>query len=399
MDAGKRHHALVVRAQDGHYSRPLRFETNRQGFEHAVEFIKTFVGFPYQAAATLVGIEFAGYYGFTFAHFLHELTFPIVNVLPSHTKRWKEVMHRQPLKTDEKDSVSIADLVLNGHYVQFPFLEQEYAELRFLTSSRERLTMQRRAVISRLRSILDIVFPEFDTIFPTLTTKTPLALLHAHPGPVAILQASKRKIVHLLRTQSRNHLGVSKYLQLAAAARHTVALTNAQGAMRDEIPLLIERLWLYDQQIKYLNQRMVAGIETMPAAAALLTIPHVAPVTAAVFLGCVGDPRSYDSSRQIIALAGLTLVERSSGMSRGRQRISKRGRPVLRKFAHLFAVRSVQKDGLLRARFEALLSRNGGRKIPALTALSRYGLRLMYAVARSERPFTSTPPLAKTGDE
>lgn len=173
VDAGKRHHALVVRTQDGRYSRPLRFETNRQGFEHAVEFVKAFVGFPYHASATLVGIEFAGYYGFTFAHFLHELAFPIVNVLPSHTKRWKEVMHRQPLKTDEKDSVSIADLVLNGHYVRFPFLEREYAELRFLTSSRERLTLQRRAVISRLRSILDIVFPEFDTIFPVLTSKTP----------------------------------------------------------------------------------------------------------------------------------------------------------------------------------------------------------------------------------
>src|SRR5690606_25592711 len=59
----------------------------------------------------LVGIEFAGTYGFTFAHFLHQQGFPVVSVLPAHTKKWKEVVHNQNLKTDAKDDVGITDLV------------------------------------------------------------------------------------------------------------------------------------------------------------------------------------------------------------------------------------------------------------------------------------------------
>jgi transposase len=133
-------------------------------------------------------------------------------------------------------------------------------------------------------------------------------------------------------------------------------------------------------------------IAQLPAGQALLTIPNVAPVTAAVFLGSIGDPRAYDSSREVIALAGLTLVERSSGVLKGEKRISKRGRPVLRKHAHMFAVRSVHRGGIFRREYEAILARNGHRTIPALTAIARRWLRLFYAVARSERAWTPEPP-------
>jgi len=57
-----------------------------------------------------------------------------------------------------------------------------------------------------------------------------------------------------------------------------------------------------------------------------LSIPKVAAVTAAVFLGSIGDPRAYDAGAQIVRVAGLSLVERSSGVLHGTKRISKRGR-------------------------------------------------------------------------
>lgn len=101
---------------------------------------------------------------------------------------------------------------------------------------------------------------------------------------------------------------------------------------------------------------------------------------------------TYDSARQILALAGLTLVERSSGIRTGEKRISKRGRSVLRKHAHMFAVRSVQRGGIFRVAYEALLARNGHRTIPALTAMARRGLRRFFAVARSERSWTREAP-------
>src|SRR5690606_9600476 len=139
--------------------------------------------------------------------FLHLRGFPVVNVLPSDTKRWKEVMHHQALKTDAKDALGITDLTSQGHFVNFAFLEPSYAELRYLVSTRERLGLQRRAAIARLKRTLELVFPEFERLFPRIHTPTPLALVAAFPGPDALLAAHRRQVLAVLKRASRNHLG------------------------------------------------------------------------------------------------------------------------------------------------------------------------------------------------
>lgn len=397
VDAGKFRHAMVVRVRGRPDSKPLLFDTTRPGFDQAVAAVRAMLP-PGAEGEVLVGVEFAGAYGFTFAHYLHALgtvsgvRFGVVSVLPMHTKRWKEVTHRQPLKTDAKDAAGIADLAGQGHYVGFPFLAPAYAELRHLLSARERLTVLRRGVLSRLRSTLDVVFPEFGTVFGSLARPTARAVLAAFPGPQAVLAAKPLHLRRVLRAASHNHGVKETYAKLVEAARTTVALPVAQGALAAEVPLLVGRLDLYEAQLKTLEALMAERLDRLDAARALLTVPKVAPVTAAAFLGSLGDPRAYSSAQEVLALAGLTLVERSSGVHQGERRISKRGRPVLRKHAHLFAVRSVMTGGLFRAEYQALLARNGGKAAPALTAVARRGLRLFFSVARRGTPWTPDAP-------
>lgn len=401
VDAGKFRHAMVVRVRGRADARPVLFPTTRPGFDEAVAAIRALVLQHLDAdvqGEVLVGVEFAGAYGFTFAHYLHalgkveRLHFGVVSVLPMHTKRWKEVTHRQPLKTDAKDAVGIADLAAQGHFVGFPFLAPAYAELRHLLSAREKLSTLRRGLVSRLRSSLDVVFPEFGTVFGTPAKPTARAVLAAFPGPQALLAAKPLHVRRVLKAASHNHGVKETYAKLIEAARTTVALPVAQGALAAELPLLVGRLELYEAQLKVLEALMGERLDGLAPARALLTIPKVAPVTAAAFLGSLGDPQAYTSAQEVLALAGLTLVERSSGVHQGEKRISKRGRPVLRKHAHLFAVRSVQTGGLYRAEYEALLARNGGKAAPALTAIARRGLRLCFSVARRGTPWTPDGP-------
>ena len=77
-----------------------------------------------------------------------------------------------------------------------------------------------------------------------------------------------------------------------------------------------------------------------------------------------------------------------------RERLSKRGLPLLRKHAFMLALRSVRRDGIFRAEFEAMLERNGGKRKKAVVSLSRRMLRLMYSVARERRRYTAEPPQA-----
>jgi len=386
VDAGKFTHTLVVRPTGGVDSRPITCPVTREGFTTALAAIRRAV--PEATPANiLVGIEFAGSYGFTFAHCLHAEGFPVVSVLAAHTKKWKEVAYTQALKTDAKDAAVIADLVAQGKFVGFAFLARPYAELRYLVSAREHVATLRCAAITRRIAVLDVVFPEFARLFDDVAKPTALAVLNAFPGPTALLTAPKRQVLHVLKVASRNHLGRTRYDALVTAAHETLGLAGAQGVLKDEIPLIIARIELCNAQLATLKARMIATMQDLPEATALLTIPWVAPVTAATFLGCIGDPKAYTSSGQILKLAGLSLVEHSSGVTQGRRRLSKRGKPVLRRQAFMFALRGVHRDGLFRAEFERLLRNNGGKKLPALAAISRKALKLLFRVARECRPY------------
>jgi transposase len=391
VDAGKYSHTLVVRPKDQPDSKPVTFATTRADFDRAVATIHALAPGA-RPEDMLVGIEFAGSCGHTLAHYLHQRGFPVVSVLPADTKRWKETAHGIPLKTDAKDALGITDLVWQGKFVGFPFLQPAYAELRALVNARDRLVVLRKAALTRIKSNLHTVWPEFERIFPNFTKKTPLTILEAFPGPEELRGATKARVMKVLATASRGHLGEERYQTLREAAKHTLALPHARETLKGEIRAQIAQFRLYEAQLAELEARMAAALAPLPEAAALQTIPNVAPVTAAVFLGSIGDPRSYSSGREILRVAGLTLVEKSSGLHRGRQRISKRGRPSLRQMAYMFAVRSIRQDGLYRREYEALYARNGGKGTKALVAVMRSALCLMFAVARDQRRFTAAPP-------
>jgi transposase len=202
-----------------------------------------------------------------------------------------------------------------------------------------------------------------------------------------MLAAPRAELLALIVSVSRNHLGAATLVQLQDAARTSLALPLARGAPTRELPYVVEQIRLLDRQIAAVERDMATAAGRLPETDALLTIPGVRTVTAATFLGTVGDVRAYDCARQVVRLAGLSLVESSSGIHQGVRRLSKRGRPVLRRHAYLLALRSVRTNGLLRPRFDAMVARNGGLKMKAVAALSRVALRLMYAVARDRRPF------------
>lgn len=391
VDAGKYSHSLVVRPRGTADQKPLTFATTRAGYDGVIEHIRDRA--PGAAPAdVLVGIEFAGCYGFTLAHYLDRLGYQVVSVLPASTKQWKHVVHGQALKTDPKDALVITDLLAQGQFVNFPFLAAPYADLRYLAAARERLSLRRRCVISQVRTLLQLVFPEFEALFPNMLKKTPLALLHAYPGPEDLLAAPRRNVLHLIRASSHGQHGTALYRTLVAAAGATIGLPGAQRRLRPDIVRCLDRLRLYEQQLQQVETEMAQALEKVPETPYLLSIPLLGIVSAATFLGFIGDPAAYEAHQQILKVAGLSLVERSSGVMRGTKRISKRGRPLLRKTAYMFAVRSIGTGGLYRAEYEALVARNGGRKRKALVAVMRSSLRLWYSIARDRRMFTPEPP-------
>ncbi|HEY8361927.1 MAG TPA: IS110 family transposase [Tissierellaceae bacterium] len=73
-------------------------------------------------------------------------------------------------------------------------------------------------------------------------------------------------------------------------------------------------------------------------------IPEVGVVTVAGILGEIGDPSQFEGWKQIKKYAGLNLIEDSSGERKGKIRISKRGRAMLRNLLYQIAIVMVCKN-------------------------------------------------------
>jgi len=180
----------------------------------------------------LVGLEFAGHHGFTFAHYLAQRGYQVVNVLPSVTKRLKEVEDNSPQKDDAKDAAQICRLAGQGYYVAFPLLDDRGAELRLLATERHRLGVEAVRLRNRLHAALDLGWPEFGGQFSELDKVTPLALLERWPTATALAQAAPRAVHALVKRASRNHISPERIRALITSAHETVALTEGTGDWR-----------------------------------------------------------------------------------------------------------------------------------------------------------------------
>lgn len=385
VDTGKTFHVLVARGPDGMRKTAQKVPVGRAGFEAADQYLtSTFPQAPRDRM--LVGVEFAGHHGFTFANFLAQRGYTVVSVLPAHTKRIKDAEDNTPLKTDAKDARTIGTLLSLGLWVGFPLLSTPYVELRVLTVHRQRLTAEATRFANRLQGLLDLAWPEFLSLTSPLSKKTPWALLERWPVPEDLLAASPRTVAAYLWKVSRGKFDAERTKALLTATKTSVALPQATAERRLEIRHLLARRSLVRQQIAEVEARIAAHVSECPTARALLTVPQVSVVCAATLVAEIGDPGYYEHYRQILKLAGMSLYEKSSALHTGRKRMTKRGRPALRRQLFLLAGRWCQPRGLYREDYLAMLAR-GKSRTSAVCALSRRLVPMLFQLMRAGEPF------------
>ena len=386
VDTGKSFHKLVARGPDGRRTPARRVDVSRASFEAAHRYlVDTFGVAP---AAVLVGLEFAGHHGVTFSEYLRQQGYAVVAVLPSVTKKLKEVEDNSPRKDDAKDAAQICKLLASGLFVGVPQLSPEVAEMRVLATERHRLAVEATRLKNRLHAVLDVVWPEFAPSFAALLAPTPLALLRRWPLPADLVAASPRTVRALVKEVSRNHVSAARVDALIAAARDTVGVSAAADARRAEIHRLLDRYDLLRTQAAAIEARLTELVAAHPGARALATVPEVSAVCAATLVAELGTPETFVAPRQVLKLAGMNLARKESGTSvRGRVKQTKRGRPLLRRQLFLLAGRWCSGRGLYRADYLALKARNGGSNTSAMCAIARRLVPLLLHAMRTGESF------------
>jgi transposase len=386
VDIGKVFHVAVARQQDGDFSKAFRFTSDAAGFEGFRQWLvdhKNTGNF----VQVLVGVESTGHYWTTLVFWLQRRGIEVVQVNPLHTHKAKDLYDNTPGKTDKKDARIIADLVSQGKFLRCIIPQGRYADVRYLVLLRQRLIKERTGLLNTMHRVLDVLFPEFTKVFKNLQTKTSLYLLRYYCTPALLLACAPSRLVRRLQRISRGQLRMEKVAQLYEWARSSVGITEGIEGLR---VILFKSLLRYGQialELGALEDRLEALVSGLSETVYLRSVKGVGLVTVATILGETGGLNHYHSAEEVIKLAGLNLYELSSGKHRGKRRITRRGRSVLRAGLYRAAVGVVRRGGPLRDFYECLRER-GKYGAVALIAVACKLMRLLFALVRDQRYYT-----------
>jgi transposase len=129
----------------------------------------------------------------------------------------------------------------------------------------------------------------------------------------------------------------------------------------------------------------------------ILGIPGIGVVTAASFLGEIGDPLRFDNPRQISKMAGYNLIEDSSGKSKSGTVISKRGRKNLRNVLYRMAMVMVAVNNEMKELYQYLKTRENNplKKKQALVVISKKIITVIYNLAKKQTEYKAELVLGK----
>lgn len=384
VDVGMSKHTGYIRFPDGSEVKPFDFYNNQQGFKylwHRIEEARQTHGIQ----EVVVGSESTGSYGEPLVHYLNTKGVTLVQVNPSHTKRVKELEDNSPGKTDHKDPRVIADIIQFGHGLSVIIPEGAAAQLRRLTQARERCIKRLTILNNQLRDLVFIMFPEFPDVMKGVDNKTSRYLLTHYCTPRDIMDKGVSELSEIMRKVSRGKLGKERAGELYAAACRTVGITEGIESIVFEIKGIVSFINRWEQYISDLEAEMKRQLEHIAYSRNILSIRGIGVVTAAGLIGEVGDFKRFNTVAEVTKLSGYNLYEISSGKRQGRRRISKRGRPLLRKLLYYASVNTVRKDGVMHLYYKNYRSRMP--KTKALVAVARKLLRIIFAIVRDNSTY------------
>jgi len=329
----------------------------------------------------VIGFESTGPYAEPITNYLRKKPVNLVQVNPMHTKRIKELTGNSPNKTDKKDPRVIADVISLGHSLTVVMPEGAAAQLRRLTHARERAIGRRIAMNNQLQDLVFVIFPELGSIIKP-STKTGMYLIKNYPDSESIASIGIENLSDIIRRVSRGKFDKDRAKELYNAAEQSIGITEGKESVILETSHLVSNIENENRYIESLEEQMIEHLERIPYSHSILSIKGIGHVTAAGLIGEVGDFNKFNTISEITKLAGLDLFEISSGQFKGQRRISKRGRPMMRKLLFFAAINMVKSTGIMHKKYKQMLDR-GMLKMKALIAIARKILGIIFVIVHN----------------
>jgi len=373
---------------------------SREGFE---EFVKITEGLKAKHGLTdvIIGFEPTGHYWRKFAYFAKEKGYEVRFVRTTALKHHRELDESSSAKSDKRDALTLTNITREGKYIDTVIEDGRMRHLRILVKVREKIQKRNVSAKNSLHAALDDYFPELKKIFWSMNSRGLWALLERCPFPKDVLTLKVSALQEMIGRASRRRAEASqKATALYQAAKESIGLQQIGSADRYRLKMCLEEVKRTGLIIKDIEREIKGALKEIPEAEYLLSIPGIGPISAAVFLGELGNPSYFKGARQVVKYAGYDPQESDSGYRISRKFISKKGRWLLRKHLFLMSMRVVVLSRYFQEYYQRKLQTKNRfgqlpRKKEVLCAVAIKLIKVIFALLRDKRNFEDTVTAVK----
>jgi transposase len=383
IDIGKKkHHARFINLRGYELGKVFSFPNNMDGMEKVIAKIEELKK-QNNLAKAVIGLEPSGHYWKAAAQYMSSKGYKMALVNPYHIKKTKEIDDNCQIKNDRKDPLLVAKLVRDGDYFNPNLSSGIYSDIRRMY--RLRLKVKKSLVRQKtaIKILLDEYFPEYEDFFSDISGVTSEYILRNYFPPKTIASENILALADRIKKVSRDRIKTDRILKLVEASKRSIGITTGIEAASLEKTYILDEIKDLKQKLAYIDSRLKHYLDQTQYAKYLLSIPGVGTVTAAGFLGEVGDISKYSSAKEIIKLAGLNLIEISSGQKKGIKKLSKRGNSILRYLLYQCAVVAIAKNAQIKKYFDYQVKTKN--KMKMLVAVQCKLARIMFALLKYKK--------------
>lgn len=383
IDIGKTKHtfSIIDRGTGEILLNPSVFDNNQNGFLLLTKQLKA-----YDKADILIGMEDTGHYHFALLKYLLDSRYTVALINPTTTDLTRK-LQGGITKNDPLDSLTICD-VIGSNQRKKPYRVTkvnhfELYEQKQLTRHHHNLKEELNIYKNRLQKCIDIVFPEFNSLFRSKYGVVYMNILKTFSSAEAIANADIRSIRKCFEFNGRGKRISLSAEQLKSVAKSSIGIPSV--AEEIQIRHLVSQIELLEEQLSEIDKR----IEEFSAKSnsTILSIPGISHFSGTSILAELGDICNYKKSSQIIKFAGVAPYHYESSQYMAQHTaITKKGSKYLRKTLYQIILPVINNNEVFRTYYNKKLSEGKGHRCAQGHCIRKL-LRVIYHLLSTGQQF------------
>lgn len=360
---------------------PTSFSNDKAGFDLLIQSLK-----PYPKKSILIGMEDTGHYHFALLRFLLDRNFTVALINPTTTD-FSRKLQGGITKNDKLDTLTICDVL------DTPERKKQYRitkvnnfdlyEQKQLTRHHHNLKEELNVYTNRLQRCIDIVFPEFNSLFDCKYGHVYMTVLKTFGSADAIANADIRRIRHCFEYKGRGRRISLTPEMLKDRAKSSVGIPSSADVI--QIRHLVSQIELINEQITEIDKKIEEF--SLKTNSPILTIPGISHFSGTSILAELGDISNYSDARKIIKAAGVAPYHyESSQFTAQHTAITKKGSKYLRKTLYQIILPVIRYNPVFKEYYQLKISQGKGHRC-AQGHCVRKLLRVIYHLVTTNQQF------------